>query len=362
MPNQDEVLRLNQELAGKKVLSVYVSAEERDPAARRVWRVRVNGMLKGLEEELKDADDAELTPARAAMALVREELERHTGQLPGRGWVGFATPDRLWYAGSLPVPMPDLARWEDGAHVAPYLRAMKQSRPVTAVLADRRRARIYRYAHGELREERELWSDAALADVSASGSSKRASTHTGVRGEARGDAAKRVEQTAAQRLIREVQDALSEPSSDGHLLVLAGSSEMTAGILAGLPERARERTMELSGVQADATPAELKEAVEEAASSLSLRLQRALVEQVIDTTRSAGRACLGAEQTERALQAGAVETLILSRSFARSRPEVAERLVDEAFEQSAVVEEISEEAAGELDREGGIGARLRFTA
>lgn len=362
MPNQDEVLRLNQELAGTKVLSVYVSAEETDPAARRAWRVRLNGMLKALEEELKDADEAERTSARAAMALVREEVEGHSGQLPGRGWVVFATPDRLWYAGSLPVPMPDLARWEDGAHVAPYLRAMKQARPVTAVVADRRRARIYRYAHGELREEAEFWSEAAVSDGPTGGSSKRASTHSGLRGESRGDAAKRVEQASAQRLIREVLDALSAPGRDGNLLVLAGNSETTAALLAGLSERARERTLELAGTQADATPAELKAAVEEAASALSLRLQHALVEQVIDTTRSAGRACLGREHTERALSAGAVETLILSRTFARAEPGIAERLVDDALAQGATVEEISEAAAGELDREGGIGARLRFAA
>jgi hypothetical protein len=362
MLSHDEVVRLNQELAGTKVLSVYLNAEETDPAARRAWRVRLNSMLKALEEGMKDGPEAEQIAARAAVGLVREEVERHTGQLPGRAWVGFATADRLWYIDSLPTPMPDLARWEDGAHVAPYLRAMKQARPVTAVVADRRHARIYRYANGELREEAEFWSDTATADSTSGGSSKRSGTHSGVRGESRGDAAKRVEQASAQRMVREVLEALSEPARDGHLLVLAGNSETTTALLRALPERARERAMEASGTLADATPAELKDAVETAASALSVRLQHALVEQVIDATRSAGRACLGREHTERALQAGAVETLILSRAFARAEPGVAERIVDHAFEQGAVVEEISEAAAAELDREGGIGARLRFAA
>ena len=362
MLSHDEVVRLNQELAGTKVLSVYLDAVERNPAARRAWRVRLDRMLKTLGEGLKDAPGEERAAAGAAAALLLRELERYDGLLPGRGWVGFATPDRLRHAAPSPVPMPDLVRWEDGAHVVPYLRAMKQSRPVTAVLADRRHARIFRYLFGELHEEAEFRSDAEAAVGSFAGSSKRASTHSGMRGESRGDAAKRSEQASAQRMLREVRDALAEPASEGHLLVVAGAPETTAALLRVLPERAVERTIEVAGVTADATPAELKEAVESAASALSTRLQRTLVEQVIDVTRSAGRACLGRDHTERALQAGAVETLILSRAFALAEPDVAERLVDHAFEQGAAVEEISEMAAKELDREGGIGARLRFAA
>jgi hypothetical protein len=180
MLSHDEVVRLNQELAGTKILSVYLNAEETDPAVRRGWRVRLNPMLKALDDGLKGAPEAERTSARAAAALLLRELDGYDGLLPGRGWAGLATPDRLWHAAPLPAPMPDLARWEDGAHVAPYLRAMKQSRPVAVVLADSRHARVFRYTHGEVREEGVFWSDAASVDGSSAGSSKRASTHSGV--------------------------------------------------------------------------------------------------------------------------------------------------------------------------------------
>lgn len=362
MPSRDVVVQLNRELAGTKVLSVYLNAEETDPAERRAWRIRLNGLLKGLADGLVGAPEEERRAARAAAALLGQELARYDGLLPGRGWVGFATPERLWHAEPTPVPMLDQVRWEDGAHVAPYLRALKQSRPVTAVVADRRHARIFRYLHGELREEGVLWSDAAPADGPAAGGSKRASTHSGARGETRGDAARRSEEVATQRLFREVSDAVSASVRDGHLLVVAGNPENVAALLRAVPERARERTIDLPGVPTDATHAELKEAIEAAASALSIRLQRGLVGEVLEATRSAGRACVGREHTERALQAGAVDTLVLSRTFARAEPDAAERLVDRALEQGAAVEEISEVAAGELDREGGVGARLRFGA
>lgn len=362
MPSQDVVVQLNRELAGTKVLSVYLNAQETDPAERRAWRIRLNGLLKGVDERLTDEPAEERKAARAAAELISQELERYQGMLPGHGWVGFATAERLWHAESSPAPMPDLVRWEDGAHVAPYIRALKQARPVTAVLADRRHARLFRYLHGELTEEAVLRSDTGLVDGPGAGGSNRPSTHSGARGETRSDAANRSEEAATQRLLRDVLDALSGPVNEGHSIVVAGSSEVAVALIRAIPERAEERTIDLAGIGMDATHAELKEAIEAAASTLSIRLQRGLVEEVLEATRSAGRACVGREPTERALEAGAVDMLIISRAFARAEPEAAESLVDRAFGQGAAVEEIAEEAANELDREGGVGARLRFNS
>jgi len=360
MLNHEEVLRLHHDLAEQRVLSVYLNAEESDPAERRAWRIRLNGMLKELQAGLTGAPPEEREAARSAVELLERELGRFPGLLPERGWVGVATAERIWYAGASPAPMPDLVRWEEGVHVAPCVRALKQSRPVTVVVADQRHARRLGYLHGEMKEERVLWADSVIADSASAGSSARAATHSGMRGEPRADAARRIGEVATQRMLREVLDALSGPMEGGHLLVLAGNAETTAALLQALPERVRERTIDVPGVPVDASPARLKEAVEAAASILSIRLQRALVDEVIDVTRSAGRACLGLERTERALRQGAVDTLVLSRAFARSEPDLAERLVDLTLDHRAAVEEIADAAADELDREGGIGARLRY--
>ena len=363
MLSHEDVVRLHQELGEEKALSVYLNAEETNPAERRAWRIRLNGMLKAMEDELADRPSAERAAARAAVELIEAELADYTGLLPQRGWVAFATADRLWHAAPTPAPMPDLVRWEAGAHVSPYIRALKQSRPVTAVVADRRHARIYQYLHGDLREMIVLQSDAAVTDTPPpAGAPNRSPARSGVRGVSRADAAQRTEDVSAQRLLREVSDALSQPATAGHLLVIAGHAETSGAILRGLSERIRERAIEVPEINADATTAELKEAIDGAASTLSNRLQQGLVEEVLNTTRAGGRACLGREPTERALEAGAVDTLLISRNYLRSEPDVAEWLVDRALEQGAAVEEIAEEVATELDHEGGIGARLRFAA
>lgn len=360
MLSHEEVLRLHHDLAHRRVLSVYLNAEETDPAERGAWRLRLNGMLKEQGKALAGASPEERKVARLAVDLLERELARVPGLLPENGWVGFATEERVWYTGATPAPMPDLVRWEKGAHVAPYVRALKQSRPVTVVLADQRHARILDYRHGEMKEQQVLWADPVIAGSTSGGSSRGMATRSGMRGEPRGDAAQHIGEVTTRRMLHDVMDAVSEPIDRGHLLVLAGNSETTAALLRALPERAHERTMYIPGLPMDAAPARLREAVEAAASALSVRLQQTLVKEILDATRSAGRACLGLERTERALRVGAVDTLVLSRAFARAEPDLAERLVDLTFDHGAGVEEISEAAADELDSEGGIGARLRF--
>jgi peptide subunit release factor 1 (eRF1) len=360
MLSHEAILRLHQDLGHRKVLSLYLNAGETNPAERRAWRLRLSGMLKQLDAELGTRDSDEQEAARSALALLEAELARYPGLLPERGWVGFASADRVWHAGPTPAPLPDLVRWEQGVHVAPYVRALKQSRPVTTVVADQRHARIYGYLHGELREDQVLWADSVIADSSSAGASKRASTHSGMRGEPRGDTARRISEVATQRMVREVLTKLPERVGEEGLLVITGTSETMSTILRALPDRLRTRAIDVPGVHTDASDAELREVVEAAASELSARLQKDVVDEVIEATRSAGRACLGRERTERALRMGAVDTLVLSRAFTRAHPDLTERLVDLTLDHGARVEEVAEAAAESLDREGGVGARLRY--
>lgn len=112
----------------------------------------------------------------------------------------------------------------------------------------------------------------------------------------------------------------------------------------------------------DMTPAEVKEACRDAASVLRQRQQSHLLEEVVDLARSGGRGTLGKVETLRALQERRVDTLLLSRSFIQSHPDLADHLVGAAFQQGAEAEELSDGGAERLDEEGGgIAARLRYT-
>ncbi len=360
MLSQEEVLELQRELSDTFVLSVYLDAEAHDPAKRRAWRVRFDQLVRRLEERLGEASAEEQAQARAALELIQNELSAFEGHLPDSGWVGYATADRLVHGSSIPVPMPDLIAWEKGTRVSPYIRALKQSRPISIVLADQRHARILRYHYGALEEREIIQSDVAEREGAPDGSAKRAGGRSGMRGEPRSDAARKSEETSTRRLVREVADRFSGGLEGGFLLV-GGSSEVSRQILAALPTSAGDRASELPGVHGDSSDAEIRAAVEAAASELSQRVQSAIVDEVIEASRSAGRGALGLERTERALQAGAVDTLVLTRNFARQDPGRVERLVDLALDSGATVEELGEAGGEALDREGGIGARLRYS-
>jgi peptide subunit release factor 1 (eRF1) len=78
---------------------------------------------------------------------------------------------------------------------------------------------------------------------------------------------------------------------------------------------------------------------------------------------SQGNGCLGGKDTFHALEAGAVDILVLSKGFVKANPDYADICVAKAFEQGADVRVFGSVPSERLDEAGGgIGARLRFRA
>ena len=175
MLSRRKLTELYRALRDELVLSVYVDGEATNPAERRAWRKRLDQGVSRVRRELEEAADGEGQAAFGeALARLDQELGKIDSFVPDRGWVGFATPERTWYASSVPVPMPDLVRWEHGVRVAPYVRALKQQRSVVLALVDSQRARIYHYRDGQLEEADGLEADTFMGDLSEVGSAKRA--------------------------------------------------------------------------------------------------------------------------------------------------------------------------------------------
>ena len=121
MLNHEKLMELYRELRQQKVLSVYLDVDQHNPAERNKWRVRLEHEISRKGREL-NGSAAEREGFEQAWGLLRESLEGFESFVPDRGWVGFATPERVWYAEHVPVPMPDGVFWGDGIHVAPWLR------------------------------------------------------------------------------------------------------------------------------------------------------------------------------------------------------------------------------------------------
>ena len=362
MLNRDALAELYRELRPEKVLSVYLNGKTNDFSERNVWRRRLEVEISEARKRVNGAAPDESALFDKALERVKDQLDEFDQFLPDRGWVGFATQDRLVHAEAVRVPMPDLVRWEEGIRVAPYVRALKQDRPVVTALVDSQRARIFEYRGGGLAEVHDLNADTFLGDLSDINVSKRPTSRSGVRGKTGSDAAKRSLAVSSERMMKHLAEILTEQAGADGLVVVGGSAEAIAALQGQLPSQLGSRTIERPSMNLEMKDAEIRKGVEAAASQINQDIQGRLLEEVVDLARSGGRGALGARDVEEALGRGSVDTLLLSRGFIKANTDYADHLVGAAFEQHADVEELSFEGGARLDSEGeGVAARLRFT-
>lgn len=361
MLTSDQLISLYRDLRSTPVLSVYVNADQHDPANRSAWRVRLDNQLREVRASL-DANGAHSADAfDRALAHITAALRPHDGFLPGPGWVGFATADAPLVMESVPVPMPTLVRWEDGLRVAPYLRGLKQARPVVVAIVDSRRARIYVYGAGELAEPIDLAADQDLEGFSDSATSKRASTSSGVRGATARDAGQAVQRAHMERMLEECARHIVELAGADGFVVLGGVHGPAAALARRLPDALGERCVERPALHLDMTPPQIKDEVEDAASGLSRELQERRAREVVDIAAAGGDASLGWDETARAVSERRARRVYVSAAARENRPDDIDRLVGTAFEGGAEAAELAGAGGELLDRKaGGVAALLRY--
>jgi hypothetical protein len=358
MLTQAELVELYRTLQGEKVLSVYLDADQTDPADRGAWRTILEGEVGRVARSLNGDEE---TFQKAWSHIEKELRSAETGFLSGRGLVAFATADELAYVERLPISTRTLVRWENGIRAAPYIRALKQQRPITIALVDKVHVRLFTYRESELREEHEIRADTDLGDLSDVGVRKAPGRNTGVRGETSTDQAQRVLEESTDRMLKGLAGELEGKVADDGILILGGTPEAVRMLGQMLPKRLQERTTERHSLHLRMTPNELKEAVRQIASEFTAERQDHLVAEVLDASRSGGNGCHGVEDTAQALQEMRVDTLLLSRDFVWDNPDFADRCVGTAFAQGARVMEVGGSAGERLQEEAaGIAARLRY--
>lgn len=361
MLTRDQLAELFRALQQEKVLTVYVDGVETDPARRRVWRTRLTQELEREEHRLQRADSDELDGFKLAQGHLIRELEGYQASLPSKGWVGFATADGLRHSETLPVQVPNLVRWEYGPRVAPYIRGLKQLRPMAIALVDSRRSRIFLYTEGRVEEVDDFRADTFLGDLLDPAAPQRTGRYSGARGETATDAAQRYLGEGTSRMLRRVREVCGELIRPDGFLLIGGDQEALAALRPMLPKKLDRRILENPSLFVEMSVPEVKAAAAEGASTLSKLRQNSLLDQITEQTYSGGNGCLGAEETVRALREGRVDILALSRGFVEASPDLADECVSTAFQQGADVRVFSGEPANRLDAEGGgVGARLRY--
>jgi len=362
MLTSEQLIALYRDLRSTPVLSVYIDADQHDPAHRSAWRVQLDNQIRDLRRILAGDGDAVPEGFEEAVGHVNDALGRHhDGFLPGSGWVGFATGEGPVLTESVPVPMPTLVRWEEGLRVAPYLRGLKQARPVIVAVVDSRRALVYVYRAGELDDPVEIAADRDVGEVWESSSSKRASTHSGTRGETARDAGQAIARVHTERMLDDCAERVADLAGNDGFVVLGGVHEQTAALAELLPDTFAERCAERPALHLGMTPAQVKAVVEDAASELSRSLQEKRAREVLDVALSDGDACLGWEDTARAVTERRARRVYVSAGARAARPDDTDRLVGTAFDGGAEALELAGEGGRLLDEKaGGIAALLRY--
>lgn len=340
------------------VLSVYIARDGSDPGGRAAWRLRLDGELEAIHSGLEQEAPDDLPAFEHASALVTSGLDSFGRVLPHEGWSAFATEARLCHAEGLPFAPPDLVRWRQGIYAAPYVRTLKSGRPVILALLDRWHARLFRYQDGRMSQALELAADRSSVDASDVGTSKRASSKSGMRGITRTDYAQRMLDEEVKRLRKHVVEAVVDMAGDGGGVALAGTSKAVGAVRKELEDKLSGRIVEAPELSFDSKDAEIAAAAAAAASELTRTRQARLLDICAEASE---RGSMGWNRTYRALAAGAVDTLLVARGMIESCADDAERLVRLALAQGAEVEELGEELGARLMEAGeGVAARLRF--
>lgn len=349
---------LSREHENDLVLSVYIARDGSDPGARGAWRLRVDGALGAIRAELAERGSEDLGSFDRGAALIGEVLDGIGRVLPQDGWLGFATADELIHTEGLPFAPAEMVRWRQGIYIAPYLRALKSSRPIVMAVLDGWHARLYEYRDGEMTLAQELAGDRFSVDAADVHGSKRATGTTGMRGVTQTEHAQKILDEESKRLRKQVVEAIVQMAGDHGGVVLSGTPKATAAVMKDLEEKLPGRVVEVSEHSFDSTEAELAAGAAAAASELTRVRQERLLE---ICTRAPDRGSLGWNRTYQALAAGAVDTLLVARPLIESNPDDAERLVRLALAQGAEVEEIGNDVGTRLWQESeGLAARLRF--
>jgi hypothetical protein len=359
MLTYEELLRLDRHHRGERILSVYLPRADQDPARRAERFIHLDGEISKIRRSLDEASRSERAAFDRAAAAVRESL----GALGDWGTpvAGFAAASGAVWAGAVLASIGFVVRWRDGLTIAPYVRALKQERPVLVTIVDSREARLFRYRAGELIPLDVIEVEGKPDANDHKGESVPSGVRPGIRGAAGRDEMGRREEAAFQRLVNQVVQRLEIEAPPDTEVVLGGTLQAMRQIEGALPKSFEGRVAVSEALTSTLTLPEIARAVTDAASALTARRDAGWIATLLDQASGHGRSAKGVMETRRALAGRAVHELLLAGSFVDAHPDDAEELVRAALDGAARLEVAPRAAAARLEDEAeGVIARLRF--
>lgn len=356
------LVALHRALSNKRVLSVYLDGSASDPAVQRSWRVQLDHGIVDLRRWLANSSRAEREEFERCVHRLDVAVAAFTAGIGAPGWAAFITADGVHDAQLLPAPAPTLAVWSTGPCIAPYMRALKEHRPVVVLLVDARRASIYRYCLGKADRVDVIRAHHVLGKPEHMGTPARLGFHTGTRGSSRRDAAQRTLLRGRDRMIAEAVTRAHELAGTDGWIVIGGIKRVAARLAQLLVPLAPNRVIHVDSLDVHASEAEIAETARSAASELRDAVDDRRIAEIIEMAGAHGLGTIGSADAFLALEDSSVRDLYVTDRYLEDHAAEVERAIRAALAQDASVEEVSGRAAERLNEHGGMAVGLRFRA
>jgi hypothetical protein len=355
-----ELVALHRALSDRRVLSVYLDGSASDPAIQRSWRLQLDHDLADLRRWLADSPRAEREEFEQCVHRLDIAVAAFTAGIGAPGWAAFITADTVHEAQPLHAPAPTLAAWSTGPCIAPYMRALKEHRPVVVLLADARRTSIYRYHLRKADRVEVIRAHHVLDQPDHMGAPARPGFHIGTRGRVRRDAAQRTLLRGRDQMIDEAANRAHELAGTDGWIVIGGIKRVAARLTELLTPLAPNRVVQVASLDVHASEADIAERARSAASELRDTVDARRIAEIIELAGAQGLGRIGPDEAFAALEHSSVRDLYVTHRFLEDHAAEAERAIRAALDQDASVEEVSGQAAERLNEHGGMAVGLRF--
>jgi len=356
----DDVKTLLKQTGAQDTLSLYLNVDnaerenQTDPPAWRIWLKRT------LSEVARDANEAVWLPIHARALSYFEHYSPAS-----KGIVAFIGGD--WEETfPLPVTIENQSGFGD-LLIEPLLRILSQYKPYLVVQVSREEAHFYISFLGQtaFEDSREIDLEAydfAQKTLMPATAAMGSGGQGGVTQGSNRDAFENMIEEHRARFYRDVVDYTQKLTRINNIerVILGGSAQAAHAVHNLMPRALRNNVLEIVSLPGKYTAKEIFAHVQPQALAHEHERANMLVSEVIDMARAGGRAALGLEAVQHALNYRQVDTLLLSEQLPDRA--LANDLARWALSVNSNVEIMHGDAAGRLLDEGdGVAAKLYYS-
>ena len=356
-----DVKDLLNERDGQDILSLYLNVDNsvrENQANNPAWRIWLKQHLRQFENENDTQNnDQWATIQERAEAFFRDYTPS------SKGLVAFFGPD--WEnIHPLPVPVDNHAAYGKPL-VGPLLRALDEYQPYLVVMVDQEEAHFYESYLGaaEFRDSIEI--DLDEYDFAEKSGMPPTAARTGGYGGLQvnqRDAFEDMIEEHRMRFYREVAEHTEHIATrDGlHRIIIGGDEKAGNTVRKQLAETAQKQVVDVVSIPRHYSKHEIFKQVQPLALDYEREEESRMVKEVIDSARAGGRAVLGQEAVDHALNMSQVAALLLVWPPADINQ--ANDLAYRALLLNSEIEVVHDKAADKLrEAGGGVAAKLYYS-